>query len=228
MRNRMRRTLEVLLVVLALTLLTFAQNDVPTFRTEATNAFVWGEDNSSGAVSSTIQDPVTGHAIHKLNHAGLEVSSRAGFERVGSGEAGELLSFATTIINTTESEVSVRLGGASVEGQVALPLSVVQTKKGLDKRKRKQVWELASMHCFSSGFLPKEKFFSPIASSTAFTVTPNQALTVSFVVRDPRYASVLCSVEGCYPKGTMRFAVTVNATDFVFVWPGRIMAYCGR
>ena len=224
----MRRTLEVLLVVLALTLLTFAQSELPTFRTEATNALVWGEDNRSGAVSSSIRDPVTGHAIHKLNHAGVEVSSRVGFERVGSGEAVELLSFATTIVNTTESEVSVRLGGASVEGHVALPLSVVLTKKGLNKRKRKEVWELASMHCFSSGFLPKEEFFSPNASSMAFTVTPNQALTVSFVTKDPRYSSLSCSVEGCYPKGTMRFSVTVNATDFVFIWPGRTMVYCGR
>jgi hypothetical protein len=224
----MRRTLEVLLVVLALTLFTFAQSEVPTFKTEATNALVWGEDNRSGAVSSSIRDPVTGHAIHKLNHAGVEVSSRVGFEKVGSGEAVELLSFATTIVNTTESEVSVRLGGATVEGQVALPLWVVLTKKGLNKRKRKEVWELASMHCFSSGFLPKEEFFSPNASSMPFTVTPNRALTVSFVTKDPRYSSLLCSVEGCYPKGTMRFSVTVNATDFVFIWPGRTMVYCGR
>ncbi len=223
----MRRTLEVLLIVLAFTLFTFAQNDVQTFRTETTNAFVWGEDSRPGAVSSSIRDPVTGHAIHKLNHGGVEVSSRAGFERVGSGEAGELLSFATTIVNTTQSAVSVRLGGASVEGHVVLPLSVVRTKKGLNKKKRKEVWELGSMHCFSSGFLPKEEFFSPIASSTAFTVTPNHALTISFVTLDPRYSSVLCSMGGCYPKGTMRFSVTVNATDFVFIWPGHTMVYCG-
>src|SRR5947209_15268757 len=110
----MRRTFEVLLVVIALTLFTFAQDEVLTLRTEATNALVWGEDNRSGGVSSSSRDPVTGHAIHKLKHAGVDVSSRAGFERVGSGEVVELLSFATTIVNTTKSEVSVRLGGASV------------------------------------------------------------------------------------------------------------------
>ena len=223
----MRRTLVASLVVLAFTLLAFAQDDVQTFRTETTNAFVWGEDSRPGAVSSSIRDPVTGHAIHKLKHAGVEVSSQAGFERVRSGEAGQLMSFATTIVNTTHSAVSVRLGGASVEGHLVLPLSVVLTKKGLNKRERQQVWELASMHCFSSGFLPREEFFSPIASSTSFTVTPNHALTVSFVTLDPRYSSVLCSVEGCYPKGTMRFSVTVNATDFVFIWPGHNMFYCG-
>jgi hypothetical protein len=224
----MRRTLTITVAVLALTLFTFAQNDVPTFRTEATNAFVWGEDNHSGAVSSSIRDPLTGNAIHKLNHAGIEVSSRAGFERADSEAAGVLLSFTTTIVNTTESELSVRQGGVSVEGHLASPLTVVMTKKGLSRRERKQVWELARMNCFSNGFLPNEEFFSPVASSRVFTVTPNKALTVSFVIKDPRYSSVLCSVEGCYPKGTIRFSVTVNATDFVFIWPGRTMVYCGR
>jgi hypothetical protein len=189
---------------------------------------VWGEDNRSGVVSSSTRDPVTGNAIHKLNHAGIEVSSRAGFESAGSGQAGELLSFTTTIVNTTESELLVRQGGASVDGHVALPLSVVLTKKGLSKKDRKQVWELPRMHCFSNGFLPNEEFFSPNASSKVFTVTPKRALTVSFVTKDPHYYSVLCSVEGCYPKGTMRFSVTVNTTDFVFTWPGRAMVYCGR
>jgi hypothetical protein len=209
------------------TLLTVAQNGLPTFKTEATSAFVWGEDKRSGAISSGTQDPATGNAIHKLNHGGIEVSSRAGFESVGFGKAGEFLSFTTTIINNTESDLSVRQGRASVDGHVALPLSVVRTKNGLSKKERKQVSELARMHCFSTGFLPNEKFFSPNASSNAFTVTPKRALTVSFVTKDPRYYSVLCSVEGCYPKGTMRFSVTIDAFDFVFIWPGRTMVDCG-
>ena len=104
----MRCTLTITLAVLALTIITFAQNDLPIFRTETTSAFVWGEDSRFGAVSTSVRDPITGNAIHKLNHAGIEVSSRAGFERVGSGAAGELLNFTTTIVNTTESEVSVR------------------------------------------------------------------------------------------------------------------------
>src|SRR3954447_5653257 len=101
----MRRTLEVSLIVVAFTLLTFAQNDVRTFRTETTNAFVWGEETRPGGVSSSIRDPVTGHEIHKLNHAGVEVSSQAGFERLGSWEAGKLMNVATTIVNTTQSAV---------------------------------------------------------------------------------------------------------------------------
>jgi len=223
----MRGKLTVTITVFALMLTAFAQDDVPTFRAETTSAFVWGGDNRSGAVSSSIRDPVTGDAIHKLNHAGIEVSSRAGFERVGSAMAGELMSFTTTVVNTTESDVSVKQGRATVDGHMALPLPVVMTKKGLNKKQRKEVWELASMHCFSSGFLPKEEFFSPI-TSTVFTVRRNKALTISFITKDPRYSSMLCSAEGCYPKGTIRFSVTVNTTDFVFTWPGRGMAYCGR
>ena len=224
----MRGKLKVTITAFALMLTAFAQDDVPTFRAETTSAFVWGEDNRSGAVSSSIRDPVTGNAIHKLNHAGIEVSSRAGFERVGSGMAGELMSFTTTVVNTTESDVSVKQGRAAVDGHMALPLLVVTTKKGLNKKQRKEVWELASMHCFSSGFLPKEEFFSPATSSTVFTVGRNKALTISFITKDPRHSSMLCSAEGCYPKGTIRFSVTVNTTDFVFTWPGRGMVDCGR
>lgn len=227
-QTSMRFTLAVTLAILALTPLSCAQDNVPTFKAEAVSAFVWGEDNGPGAVSSSVRDPVTGNAIHKLKHGGIEVSSRAGFEKVGSGEAGELLSFTTIIVNNTESELSVRQGGTSVDGRVTMPLPVVLTKKGLSKRERKKVWELTSMNCFSSGFLPNETFLSPNSASKVFAVNPKRALTVSFVTKDPRYYSVLCSADGCYPKGTMRFSVTVDATDFVFVWPGRAMVDCGK
>lgn len=140
---------------------------------------------------------------------------------ISLGTAGELLNFTTTIVNNTESELSVHQGCASVDGHVALPLSVVLTNKGLSKRERKQVWELARMYCFWSGFLTSQNFFSANASSRVFTVSPKTALTVSFITKDPRNYSVRCSVEGCYPTGTIRFSVTVNTTDFVFIWPGR-------
>jgi hypothetical protein len=224
----MRRTLAVTLAIFLSTFPTLAQDDLTTFRAEAASAFVWGEDNRPGTVPSSVQDPVTGNVIHKLNHAGIEVSSRAGFEKVRSGEAGELLSFTTTIVNSTESTISVRQGAASVDGRVALPLSVVRTMKGLSRKERKEVWELPKMNCFSSGFLSNNTSLYANTSSQVFAVVPKQALTVSFVTKDPRYYSVLCSVEGCYPKGTIRFSVTVNTTDFVFVWPGRAMIDCGR
>ncbi len=224
----MRLGLAVTLAVLAFLSITFAQDDLPTFRAEAASAFVWGEDKRSGAVSSILQDPVTGNAIHKVSHLGVEVSSRAGFENIGLGAAGELLNFTTTIVNNTESDLSVHHGGLSVDGHAALALAVVPTKKGLNKRERKQVWELRKMSCFSSGFLSTENFFSPSASSRVFTVAPQSALTISFVTQDPRNYPFRCSMEGCYPTGTMRFHVTVNTTDYVFVWPGRSSVNCGK
>lgn len=226
-RTRMLDTFAVAVAVLVLTFLSSAQNDVPIFKTEAVSAFVWGEDNP-GAVSSSVRDPLTGNAIHKLRHGGVEISSQAGFETLRSGQAERLLNFTATIINNTGSALWVRQGAASVDGRITLPLQVVLSNKGLGKRKRAQVWELASMNCFSGGFLPKEVFLSPNASSNRSTVTPNTALTVSFVVKDPRYYSVLCSVEGCFPKGMIRFSLTVNTTDFVFAWPGQALVPCGK
>jgi hypothetical protein len=222
------RTLTLTFVFLTLTLLSFAQNELPLFKTEAASALIWDENNRSDPMSPSTRDPVTGNAVHKLSHAGIEVSSRAGFERIGLGEVGDFLSFTTTITNNTGSELSVRQGRFSADGHVALPLSLVLTKKGSSNTNDTQVAELARMHCFSNGFLANEDFFSPNSSSKPFTVAPKKALTVSFVTKDPRHYSVLCSVEGCYPKGTMRFSVTVNTTDFVFVWPGRTMVDCGR
>ena len=226
-RNTMRLTLTVTFAVLALSSLTFAQDDLPTFKVEAASAFVWGEDSPSGVRSSTIQDPVTGNAIHKMSHAGIDVSSRAGFENIGSGAAGELLNCTTTIVNNTESALSVHHGGVRVDGHAALALAVAPTNKGLKKRERKQVWELRKMSCFSSGFLSAEHFFSP-DSSRIFTVAPQTALTVSLVTQDPRGYPFRCSMDGCFPTGTMRFHVTINATDYVFVWPGRSSVNCGK
>jgi hypothetical protein len=218
----------VAVAVLAFIALSFAQDDVPTFHTQAASALVWGDDNSIGAVSSNVLDPVTGNSFHKLSHGGIDVSSRLGFERISMSEAGELLNFTTTIVNNTPSDLSVRYGGSSVDGRVPTPLAVVFTSKGLTKRKRKEVFELAKMHCFSSGFLSRQNFFSTNSLSQTFTVAPRSALTVSLVAKDPRYYSMRCSIEGCHPTGTMRFAVTVNTTDFVFVWPGRSAVYCGE
>jgi len=210
--------------VLVLTFSAFAQEDIQTFKVEATNAFVWGEENRSGAVSLSVQDPITGNTIRKLKHGEIEVSSRAGFERVGNEE---LLSFTTTVVNASKGEIVVRQGGVSVDGHVAQPLSVVLRKKDAAKKVRKQAWELVSMQCFANGFLPNEGFFSKDGPAEGFAVKPNQAVTVSLITKDPRQSSMLCTMEGCYPKGSVRFSVVVNETVFVFIWPGRAMISCG-
>jgi hypothetical protein len=224
----MQRIPTITFAVLAFTFLAFAQDDIPTFKAEAASAFVWGEDDPSGAVSSSLQDPVTGKAIHRLRHGGIEVSSSAGFEKIGTGEVGELLIFTTTVVNNTDSRISVRQDTVGVDGHLTLPLSVVLTKKGLGKKESKEAWELPRLYCFASGFFPSQNFFSSNSSSKVFTVTPKTVLAVSFVTKDPRNYSLLCSMEGCYPKGTIRFSVTVNSTDFIFIWPGRALTYCGR
>ena len=227
-QTSMGRTFAAMLSVLALALFTCAQDGVPIFKTEAASAFVWGEDTLPGTVSSSARDPVTGNIIHKLNHEGVEVISQAGFERISSEQAGELLSFTVTVVNNTLFDLSVGQGRASIDGRVVLLLPVVLTKKELSKRQRNQVWDLASMSCFSSGFLPHEAFLSPNAPSKLFTATPKRALTVSFIIKDPRYSPVLCSLEGCYPKGIIRFSIAINTTDFVFSWAGRDMVNCGK
>jgi hypothetical protein len=220
------------LTVFSLTSCLFAQSNPPTLKTEVESAFVWGADSPTGAVSSAIQDPLTGNAVRKLSYGGVEVSSRMGFERVGADEVGTFLNYTTTIINSTDSKVSVRYGGISVDGHLAEPLWVLPPGNKLSKRDRKSkqdVADLSKMHCFISGFLSSANVLSANSSSQPVTVAPGTALTVASVIRDPRsYHAMLCSVEGCYPTGTIRYYLTVNSQDYVFVWPGRSAVYCGK
>jgi hypothetical protein len=227
----MNQTCVFALAVFALTPSVFGQDGVPIIKAEVMSAFVWGKDSPSGAVSSTIQDPLTGNAIHILSYAGIEVSSRIGFERVGTDKVGIFLNYTTTIVNSTDATLSVRYGGISVDGHVASPLWFVPTGKKLNKKELKSkpdAVELGKIHCLTSGFLSGDNFFSANPSSQVLTVVPGTALTVSSIVLDPRrYHSLLCSVEGCYPTGTIRYYLTVNTKDYVFVWPGRSAVYCG-
>jgi hypothetical protein len=67
-----------------------------------------GRGLPSGAITSTMQDPLTGDTIRALSYNGIEVSSRMGFERGGADEVGIFLNYAATIVNGTGSTVSVR------------------------------------------------------------------------------------------------------------------------
>jgi hypothetical protein len=165
------------------------------------------------------------NAIHTLSYAGVEVSSRIGFERVGTDFLGTLLNYTTTIVNNTDATLAVRYG------HVASPLWVVPTGTKLSKKELKSkpdAVELGKIHCLTSGFISSDNFFSASTSSQVLSVAARTALMVSSIVRDPRrYHSVLCSVEGCYPTGTIRYYLTVDTKDYVFVWPGRSAIYCG-
>ena len=195
------------------------------------SAFVWGEDSPSGAISSTIRDPLTGYAIRKLTYGSIEVSSRIGFEGVSADEVGTFLNYTTTIVNGGDSMLFVRYGGISVDGRaVTLPWVILPGKK-LGKRDRKSkvnVVALEKMQCFTNRFLSSEHLFSADSESQTLTIFPKTALTVSAVIRDPRSYSIRCSVEGCRPIGTLRYYLTVNSQDYVFAWPGRSAIYCGK
>lgn len=207
---------------------TFAQNNVPTFRVNAASALVWNSDSAENLSSSLVWDPLTGREIHRLSSGGVEVSSMVGFERVSLSKEGSLLNYTTTIANNTDSDISVRYGGASIDGRAALPLWVGPTNKGFKKRDRKEFWELSKMSCFKGGFSSKENYFSAHELSKIFTIPPSKAITISSVTTDPRHAALLCSMDGCHITGTIRYYITVNRKDYVFVWPGHSVVYCGE
>ena len=224
----MKRTLLVVVTVFVFMLVTFAQNDVPTFKVETKSALVWDRDSPESSTSSIVWDPLTGNEIHKLSSVGIEVSSRVGYERISSSESGELLNYTTTIANNTESDISVQYGGASADGHLATPLWVAPTNKRVKKRDRRNVWEVSKMHCFTTGFASRENFFSAHAVSKTFTVRAQTAMTISSVSKDPRRYSIRCSLDGCHVTGTIRYHITVNRKDYVFVWAGRSILYCGE
>ena len=224
----MKRILLVGLAVFVFMPVAFAQDDASTFKVETRSALVWDSDSPDSATSSIVWDPLTGNEIHKLSSAGIEVSSRVGYERVSSSESGDLLNYTTTIANNSESDISVQYGGASADGHVATPLWVAASNKSVNKRDRKNVWEVSKMHCFKTGFASRENFFSAHALSKTFTVHAQTAMTISSVSKDPRRYSIRCSLDGCHVTGTIRYYITVNRKDYVFVWAGRSVVYCGE
>lgn len=225
-------TVKVLtLITLVVTLPAFGQGDVVTFRTEARNTFVWGSDAAGGAISSTIRDPLTGSEVLKLRHAGIEVSSRMGFEKLRSEDVGELIAYTTTIVNSTHAKVFVEYGGVAVDGHIVLPLFTISAGKQLTKKQLQanaNIVDVRKLYCFASGFLSSENFFPANQPSLELTVDPQRSLTVSSVIRDPRHYPIRCSVEGCLPTGTVRYSIRVGGHDYIFSWPGRSLVNCGR
>ena len=223
----MGRACLVLLTAFAFTCYLFGQE----IKTEVVSAFVWGEDSPFGAISSIIQDPLTGHAIRKLAYGPIEVSSRIGFEHVSADEVGTYLNYTTTIVNSSDSTLSVQYGGISIDGHaVSLPWVIPPGKKFTKRESKNKTYvvEPEKMQCFTNGFLSHDHLFSADGASQTLKVSPKTALTVSSVVQDPRYYPLRCSVEGCHPIGTIRYYIKVNSQDFVFVWPGRSAIYCGK
>ena len=64
----MKRACIFVLAVFAFIPRVLAKDGAPTIKPDVMSAFVWGEESPSGAFSSTIQDPLTGNAIHALSY----------------------------------------------------------------------------------------------------------------------------------------------------------------
>lgn len=207
----------------------FAQNDVDTFKVDVRNAFVWGDDTPGGAKSWSIKDPLTRTDIFKLSHGGVEVSSRMGFEKLYPQEPVELIAFTTTIANNTQAKLSVEAGGISVDGHL-VPLLFVDSRKSPKSKfnNRTEIVDSGNLYCFTSGFLSSENFFSRVGPQRTLLVDPRESLAVSSVIRDPRPYSMLCSVDGCFPKGSIRYAIRVGGHEYLFIWPGRSIHNCGK
>ena len=218
-------------IVLAFATTAIAQAQLTTFKTEARSAFVWGEDAPGGAVSWTIPDPLTGHEVLKLSYAGVEVSSRMGFEKLRKEQVGELIAYTTTIVNNTHAKLAVDYGGITVDGHIVLPLSLLpESKHAKGKRVNTTAETVVSgaLYCFKSGFLLGEHFLPQPQPSLRLSVEPQTFLTVSSVIKDPRPYPMRCSIAGCFPTGTIRYSIRVGGHDYIFTWPGRSIAYCGR
>lgn len=221
----------VVLAIFANTVL-LGQETQTIIKTEVVSTFLWGEDARSGAISSFVHDPLTGSAFRKLSYDGIEVSARLAYERVSVNETGIFLIHTTTIVNTTSAPVIVRYGGVSVDGHTVLPPTIVPAGKTISRKELKRnpdIVELGRMNCFATTYVSTDNVFSANPSSHVLTVAPGAALTVSSVFRDPRrYQPLRCSTDGCFPTGTIRYYVTVNGQDYIFVWPGNSAVNCGK
>jgi len=208
----------------------FAQDELATFKTEAKSAFVWGEDAPSGAISSRIKDPLSGSETLKLKYGDIEVSSRIGFENPRKEQVAEVIGYTTTIVNNTAQKLSIQYREITVDGHIVQPLSI---SSGQRVRKRQTHTDpgtiaIGTLYCFSSGFLSLEKLLPMNNETSVLTVAPQRSLTVSSVIRDPRHYPLLCSVEGCFPKGTVRYSIQIAGHDYIFIWPGTWIASCGK
>lgn len=208
------------------------QEDVPKFAVEVRNTFIWGEDVPAGAISSSVKEPLTGAEILTLKHGGIAVTSRMGFEKLHPEDVTEFIVYSSTIINNTNSELTVEAGGIAVDGHLASPLSVnsgIKRAKQSRDSKNKDSVDIRNLHCFESGTLSSENFFSPRQrTSSSMLVEAKGSFTVSGVIRDPRSYPLLCTVDGCFPKGTIRYSIRVGSHEYIFSWNGHSLLNCGK
>jgi hypothetical protein len=207
-----------------------AQDSTPTFRTEAESAFVWGQDAPAGALSSTVQDPLTGLARHKLAYKGVEVGSSTGYEDQWVQDSKLLrhgyivVTTSTTIVNNTDYPVSIEYGDASANGHTAALIGdkTSKTIPRLDNKKFDQ------LDCYRSSNLMKDAKLvnrdpdiNPKGSPAAMNrivLPPKSAVTIAAATATPEVGSW---------SGYYRYYVRVDHKDFVFPWPMSQMQPCG-
>lgn len=227
---RMIKLLKCVCFALVFSGLANSQVDVPKFTVDVRNAFIWGEDAPSGAISSVIRDPLTGAELHRLKHNGVEVTSRMGFEKLHPEDADVLIVYSSTIVNNTETELAVKAGGIAVDGHLVSSVSTESNSKGVKQRRpscEKSVVDIRSLHCLGSGYLSSDAFFQSEGMSPTI-VESQSSLTVSEIVRDPRHYPLLCSRGGCHPKGTIRYSIRVGGNEYLFAWEGASVTNCGK
>lgn len=218
------------LFALTFSLRLFPQAEVPTFKANVRNTFIWGEDAPGGAISSLIRDPLTGADTLKLKNNNVEVISQMGFEKLHPEDVAEFIAFSTTITNNTERDLTVEQGGVTVDGQLVSRLSQDSSNEGAKKKRSREATlvNILNLHCFNSGYLSAEKTPPLPQSSSAMIVGPQTSSTLSGIIRDPRHYPLLCSPGGCFPKGTIRYSVRVGGHEYIFAWNGRSVPNCGR
>ena len=198
----------------------FAQSETTTLKSTTLSAVVWDEDIPSSA-SSEIIDPVTGASVRNLTYHGIEVHSQAGFRILRSGRPGELLIFLVTIVNDAESDAVLTQAGLVIDGSLSQNLLPETSGTTADDRP-----EVDGSLCMEPNALSSDNPSRLPTRAKPSSIARNMASTFRFVAKDPRNYSLLCSPGGCYPKGVMRFYVTLNSTDYVFVWKGQALVNC--
>ena len=227
MNNRVARAFFATIISLQ----AICQVDVPPLKTEVRNAFIWGEDAPAGAISSSLKDPLTGAEIRTLKHNGIEVISRMGFEKLRPEDVSEFIAYFTTIVNNTQSELSVEQGRITVDDHFVSPLSMDSRAKAVKKQHSPEgtdALSLRDLHCFMDGYLSSGSSLSSQPTSSGTAVPPYSSSTVSGVIKDPRHYSLLCTADGCFPKGTIRYSIRVGGHEYIFTWNGRLLLNCGN
>lgn len=225
-----RRLFTCACFALIFTLRAASQANIPKFTVEVRSMFVWGEDAPAGAVSSVIRDPLTGAELRRLKHDNVEITSQTGFEKLHPEDAAEFIVFSSTIINNTKTKLAIEPGGVAIDGRLVSPLPVDSSTKRMKQTHSnggKDAVDIKTLHCFGSGFLSTGGFLSPPGISSTMLVEPQSSLTVSAVIKDPRFYPMLCSVAGCFPKGTIRYSIRVGGHEYLFSWSGDSLVNCG-